>query len=63
MYERFVIALDGRLITVPFIDFRAYPAGLRGDTSKNAGDFTREQARALAVIPCFGPLPVALAVR
>lgn len=59
--QHFAIALDGRLLSVPYIDFKAYPDGI---TSKNGADisggFTTRSATDLATILRYGPLPVRL---
>ena len=59
--QHFAIALDGRLLSVPYIDFKAYPDGI---TTKNGADisggFTTQSAGDLATILRYGPLPVTL---
>jgi SecD/SecF fusion protein len=47
--QHFAVALDNRLITVPQIDYRVYPAGISGGRGGElAGNFTTASARALA---------------
>lgn len=59
--QHFAIALDNRLITVPFIDFKQYPDGINGDQGADiAGDLTSRSARNLAILLRYGPLPVNL---
>jgi SecD/SecF fusion protein len=59
--QHFAVALDDRLITVPFIDFKQYPDGINGDNGADiAGSFTISSARDLATILRYGPLPVGL---
>jgi hypothetical protein len=62
--QHFAIALDGKLVTVPSIDFRTYPDGIPGGNSADiTGGFTARGARDMAVLLRFGPLPVALVAR
>ena len=62
--QHFAIALDGRLLTVPQIDFRTYPDGISGtDSADITGGLTRASARALAAVLARGPLGVSLAPR
>ncbi len=59
--QHFAVALDNRLITVPFIDFKQYPNGINGDNGADiAGSFTITSAKDLATILRYGPLPVTL---
>jgi hypothetical protein len=59
--EHFAIALDTRLISVPSIDFKAYPGGIAGNRGADiSGGFTTESAHDLATILDFGPLPATL---
>jgi hypothetical protein len=59
--QHFAVAIDGRLISVPYIDFREYPDGI---PQKNGADitgaFTAQSARNLATILRYGPLAVSL---
>ncbi len=56
--QHFAIALDGQLLTVPFIDFKQYPDGINGDHGADiAGNLTSRSARDLAILLRFGPLP------
>jgi SecD/SecF fusion protein len=62
--QHFAVALDNRLITVPFIDFKQYPNGINGDNGADiAGSFTISSAKDLATILRYGPLPVTLTVK
>ena len=62
--QHFAVALDNRLITVPFIDFKQYPNGISGDNGADiAGSFTIASAKDLATILRYGPLPVTLTVK
>ncbi|HET9102440.1 MAG TPA: hypothetical protein VFN55_03735 [Solirubrobacteraceae bacterium] len=63
--QHFAVALDGRLLTVPQIDFRTYPDGVdaAGNPTDLTGGFTRAAARALAAVLARGPLPVTVAAR
>jgi len=62
--QHFAIALDGRLVTVPSIDFRAYPDGIQsGNRADISGGFTARGARDLAALLRFGPLAVRLVAR
>lgn len=59
--QHFAVALDGRLVTVPFIDFRQYPNGISAGNGANiAGGLTVQSAKDLATILRYGPLPVTL---
>ena len=59
--QHFAVALDNRLITVPFIGFKQYPNGINGDKGADiGGSFSAGYARDLATILRYGPLPVAL---
>jgi preprotein translocase subunit SecD len=59
--QHFAIALDGRLISVPYIDFKAYPDGITTQNRANiSGGFTTQSARDLATILRYGPLPARL---
>ncbi|MEO9120131.1 MAG: hypothetical protein ABI355_13665 [Solirubrobacteraceae bacterium] len=64
MNQHFAVAYNGRLITVPQIDFRTYPDGIQGNQGADiTGGFTVSSAQALAASLRLGPLPVRLAVR
>ncbi|MGI8714904.1 MAG: SecDF P1 head subdomain-containing protein [Solirubrobacteraceae bacterium] len=54
--QHFAIALDGQLISVPSIDYRIYPDGIRGGGADITGGFTRVTARDLSVLLRSGPL-------
>ncbi len=59
--QHFAVALDTQLITVPLIDFRAYPDGIPGNTGAAIfGAFTITSARNLATQLRLGELPVRL---
>lgn len=59
--QHFAIALDGRLLTVPFIDFRTNPDGVAaGGGADLLGGFTRRSAGELSTLLRSGPLPVDL---
>ena len=56
--QHFVIVVDDRIASVPFIDFRQNPEGIDGATGMQiSGDLTRESARQLAALLSAGPLP------
>jgi SecD/SecF fusion protein len=56
--QHFAIALDERLLTVPFIDFKQYPDGINaGKGADIAGSLTPTSAKDLAILLRFGPLP------
>ena len=59
--QHFAFALDTQLLTVPLIDFKAYPNGIPGESGADiTGGFTRTSARQLAEELRLGPLPVHL---
>ena len=59
--QHFAIALDGRLVTVPSIDFRQYPDGIRGgDSADITGGLTTRSAQLLAQQLRAGASPVEL---
>jgi SecD/SecF fusion protein len=59
--QHFAVALDTQLLTVPLIDFKAYPDGIPGESGADIfGAFTRTSARQLAEELRLGPLPVHL---
>lgn len=61
--QHFAVALDSRLITVPYIDFKAYPDGIpQRNGADISGGFTIQSAKDLATILRYGPLPVRLTV-
>jgi SecD/SecF fusion protein len=60
--QHFAIVLDGRLLTVPSIDFRQYPDGIRTTQADITGGFTRQAAADLATQLRYGALPLALRV-
>ena len=59
--QRFAVALDTQLITVPSIDYKTYPGGINGDKGADiAAGFTISSARHLATELRLGPLPLQL---
>ncbi len=59
--QHFAFALDTQLLTVPLIDFKAYPNGISGESGADiTGGLTRTSARQLAEELRLGPLPVHL---
>ncbi len=59
--QHFAVALDSRLITVPYIDFKAYPDGIpQRNGADISGGFTIQSAKDVATILRHGPLPVVL---
>ena len=53
--QHFAIALDNRLITVPFIDYKQYPDGINGDNGADiGGSLTRQSAKDLAICSATG---------
>jgi SecD/SecF fusion protein len=59
--QHFAFALDTQLLTVPLIDFKAYPNGISaGNGADITGGLTRTSARQLAAELRLGPLPVHL---
>ncbi len=59
--QHFAIALDNQLITVPSIDFRAYPDGISGDEPADISvDISRIMAQNLAGTLRLGALPIRL---
>lgn len=64
LFQHFAVILDGRLLTVPYIDFREDPDGVRGARSADiTGDLTPADARDLTAVLRFGPLPAYLTPR
>jgi SecD/SecF fusion protein len=59
--QHFAVALDNKLITVPFIQFKQYPDGINGDTGATiTGGFTIQSAQDLATLLRLGALPIKL---
>jgi SecD/SecF fusion protein len=59
--QHFAIALDHRLLTVPYIDFRQHPDGLDPQNGVQiGGGFTPTSARTLVALLKSGVLPVRL---
>ncbi len=61
LIQHFAVALDGKLITVPQIDYHQYPHGVIGDSGAEiAAGFTISSARHLATELRLGALPINL---
>jgi SecD/SecF fusion protein len=62
--QHFAVVVDGRLITVPAIDFKMYPDGIPGQAGADVGGgfLTAQSAKTLATLLRFGALPVRLAL-
>jgi preprotein translocase subunit SecD len=59
--QHFAVALDNQLLTVPLVNFRAYPHGIPGNSGAAIfGASTTSQARQLAAEIRAGVLPVPL---
>ncbi|HJS96240.1 MAG TPA: hypothetical protein VJ741_18390 [Solirubrobacteraceae bacterium] len=59
--QHFAIAVDNRLIEVPFVDYRQYPDGVNGDRGAEIiGNLTTRSAKDLAILLRYGRLPVIL---
>ena len=59
--QHFAIAVDDKLISVPYVDFKQYPAGVTGARgAEMSASFTRQSAKTLATLLRYGPLPVKL---
>lgn len=59
--QHFAIAVDNKLLSVPFIDSRQYPDGIKGDNGADVvAGFTTQSAKNLAILLRYGPLPVNL---
>ncbi len=59
--QHFAVALDNKLITVPFIDSKQYPDGINGDNGADiSGSFTTTSAQDLANELRLGALPLNL---
>ena len=57
--QHFAIAVDGQLVSVPSIDFRQYPDGIRdSDSADITGGLTASSARRLAAQLAAGGTPV-----
>jgi preprotein translocase subunit SecD len=49
LYQHFAVALGTRLLTIPYIDYKADPFGIPGNAGADiAGSFTKQTARRLA---------------
>jgi SecD/SecF fusion protein len=60
--QHFAVALDSRLITVPYISYKQYPDGINGDNGADiSGSFTVTSAQDLANQLRLSALPVRLA--
>jgi hypothetical protein len=59
--QHFAIAIDNKLISVPYIDYKQYPDGLVADSEANlSGGFTAQSAKDTAILLRYGPLPLNL---
>ena len=58
--QHFAVALDGQLLSVPQIDFKAYPDGINTSSADVAGGLSAQIVRDIVAILRFGPLPVML---
>jgi SecD/SecF fusion protein len=59
--QHFAVALDGKLITVPSIDYQQYPDGISGSNGADiTGGFTSTTAQDLAQLLQDGALPINL---
>jgi len=59
--QHFAIALDNQLISVPYIDYKAYPDGITGDDGADlTSGFTVASAHSLAADLQVGALPLSL---
>ena len=59
--QHFVIAIDDRIVSTPFIGYREAPDGIDGARGAQVTSrLTEQRARQLAVILDTGPLPAAL---
>ena len=61
--QHFAVALDGQLLSVPQIDFKAYPDGINTSSADVAGGLSAQSVRDIVAILRFGPLPVVLTQR
>jgi len=59
--QHFAIAIDNRLITLPYIDYKQYPDGVTANGGVDlSGSFTTTAAKDIAILLRYGPLPVQL---
>ncbi len=59
--QHFAIAVDNKLLSVPFIDSKQYPDGINGDNGADVvAGLTTQSAKNLAILLRYGPLPVNL---
>jgi SecD/SecF fusion protein len=59
--QHFAVALDNRLLTVPYIDFKQYPDGISGNTGVELiPGLSTQSTKDLAILLRYGPLPVNL---
>jgi SecD/SecF fusion protein len=62
--QHFAIVLDNKLISVPYVDYKVYPAGVSaGNGAEITGSFTVEAARDIAILLRYGPLPISLSLK
>lgn len=59
--QHFAVALDGRIVAVPAVDFRVYPDGISGTGDADlTGAFPDGSPQVMATLLRSGPLPVIL---
>lgn len=59
--QHFAVVLDGRLIEVPYVDYKVYPDGISpGQGVQLGGSLTGQEARDIAILLRYGPLPINL---
>lgn len=57
--QHFAVALDNRLISVPYIDFKQYPDGISGNRGVDlSGNLTVQSAKDIVILLRYGPLPI-----
>ncbi len=57
--QHFAVAIDNRLITVPYVDYKVYPDGIDAtDGVDISGNLTVQSAKDIAALLRYGPLPV-----
>jgi SecD/SecF fusion protein len=63
-FQHFAIVLDGRILSVPSIDFQQYPSGISGENGAQiVGLHGVAEARGLALLMKTGTLPVRFTVQ
>jgi preprotein translocase subunit SecD len=59
--QHFAVVLDGRLIEVPYVDYKVYPDGVSpAGGVQLGGGLCRQSARDIAILLRYGPLPIQL---